>query len=841
MKALTINLKLIILVVFSLVILSGTILTVSVIKSSEYAKNDKLAQLNSITASKKQHIYSYFHDLEGLLISVANTSSTVDAMNYLSRFFYEMESELSFEDLNINDIKKEISSHYQNEYVNNINFNLSNIPSKKSLDSYLPQTNNGLLAQYIYIIKNDSAIGEKNGMLESTSYENLYTLNHSKYHDTFNTILKSYNLYDVFLVDNQGSVVYSTFKEKDFATNLKNGPYSNSGLAKVHEKALKLNKGEVAFADFKPYEPSYNTPASFMATPVINKKGKRYGNLIFQFPVSEIDGIMNFNGKFEKAGLGKTGNSYLVAQDYTMRNNYRFLESVKDEDVLSSKSTISLFEIRTDSTEKALSKQSGSQEIVNFAGENVLSSYDYFDVFGTTWAIVSEIDTKEAMEKNIDLNYMLGAISLGVLIIISIFSIFLLRSSIGRPLKEFEEGLLNFFKYLNNEIKDVKSLNDSKGDEIGKMSHVINVNIDKIKDSLEKDRVLINETVDVLSNFEKGDLSQRITKETTNPSLNELKNVLNKMADNLESNIHNILNVLEKYTTYNYLDNVDTKDLKEHILKLANGVNSLGDSITQMLIDNKTNGLNLDRNSDVLLRSVNTLSNNSNEAAVSIEETSAALEEINSNVQANNQNVQKMTQHAKEVTDSVKQGEELASKTSLSMDEINEQVNSINDAITVIDKIAFQTNILSLNAAVEAATAGEAGQGFAVVAQEVRNLASRSAEAAKEIKTLVENANVKANEGKEIADVMKNGYSSLSSNINNTIELIEAVSISSREQETGISQVNDAVASLDKQTQENAAIAQSTNKVALDTDTISKRIVSNADEKEFKGKDNIRI
>ena len=125
------------------------------------------------------------------------------------------------------------------------------------------------------------------------------------------------------------------------------------------------------------------------------------------------------------------------------------------------------------------------------------------------------------------------------------------------------------------------------------MSNVINVNIDKIKESLEKDRVLINETVDVLSNFEKGDLSQRINSSTTNPSLNELKNVLNKMADNLESNIHNILTVLEKYTTYNYLDNVDTKDLKEHVLKLANGVNSLGDSITQMLVDNKTDGLNL--------------------------------------------------------------------------------------------------------------------------------------------------------------------------------------------------------------------------------------------------------
>jgi methyl-accepting chemotaxis protein len=96
----------------------------------------------------------------------------------------------------------------------------------------------------------------------------------------------------------------------------------------------------------------------------------------------------------------------------------------------------------------------------------------------------------------------------------------------------------------------------------------------------------------------------------------------------------------------------------------------------------------------------------------------------------------------------------LANKTTQAMEEINVQVNSINDAISIIDQIAFQTNILSLNAAVEAATAGEAGKGFAVVAAEVRNLANRSAEAAKEIKTIVENATIKANNGKNIANTM---------------------------------------------------------------------------------------
>ncbi|WP_226813974.1 methyl-accepting chemotaxis protein, partial [Aliarcobacter butzleri] len=141
-----------------------------------------------------------------------------------------------------------------------------------------------------------------------------------------------------------------------------------------------------------------------------------------------------------------------------------------------------------------------------------------------------------------------------------------------------------------------------------------------------------------------------------------------------------------------------------------------------------------------------------------------------------------MAKLSSEVTASASQGEKLANETTVAMDEINNQVHLINDSISVIDQIAFQTNILSLNAAVEAATAGEAGKGFAVVAQEVRNLASRSAEAAREIKAIVENATNKANQGKEIATNMIDGYKELNQNISQTINLISDIEMSSKEQ-----------------------------------------------------------
>ncbi|OQR40843.1 chemotaxis protein, partial [Aliarcobacter cryaerophilus] len=206
------------------------------------------------------------------------------------------------------------------------------------------------------------------------------------------------------------------------------------------------------------------------------------------------------------------------------------------------------------------------------------------------------------------------------------------------------------------------------------------------------------------------------------------------------------------------------------------------------------------------------------------------LEEITGNVTNTTEKIAQMSVLAKNVTDSASQGLALATKTTRAMDEINQQVTAINEAITVIDQIAFQTNILSLNAAVEAATAGEAGKGFAVVAQEVRNLASRSAEAAREIKSLVENATAKANEGKDIADEMI---------LVLKINLISDIEMSSKEQLSGIEQINDAVNQLDQQTQQNAAISTQTNDIAITSDKIAKLIVEDANKKEFHGKNDI--
>ncbi|MBP6163122.1 MAG: methyl-accepting chemotaxis protein [Aliarcobacter sp.] len=451
--------------------------------------------------------------------------------------------------------------------------------------------------------------------------------------------------------------------------------------------------------------------------------------------------------------------------------------------------------------------------------------------------LVTIQDEMSQARKNMIIFGLLSAFGIGLTMILArtiAFTILIDVDSVKR-------GVENFFAFINFEKDDIELINVKSNDELGMMSKIINQNIENTKVNIQKDRALIADTIRVTNAINKGYLNTKIELGSNNPSLNELKNIINEMLETLNGNVSNILKVLTSYSKLDFRPKIAENNLEGIIKELEKDVNILGEVITQTLLENKRTGVTLSNNANILTKNMHGIATAANSQAASLEETAASLEEITSNITNNTQTTAKMADYGNKVKTSISLGQELANKTVLSMEEINSQTSAINEAITIIDQIAFQTNILSLNAAVEAATAGEAGRGFAVVAGEVRTLASRSAEAAKQIKTLVENAQKKTHEGKEIASDMIKGYAQLNENITVTLDLIQDVTTASKEQSVGMIQINDAVNSLDQITQQNAQNASQANEIAQKTLDISNTIIEQADAKEFNGKDSINI
>jgi len=357
--------------------------------------------------------------------------------------------------------------------------------------------------------------------------------------------------------------------------------------------------------------------------------------------------------------------------------------------------------------------------------------------------------------------------------------------------------------------------------------------MEKVKADLKQDEIVINETNDILQKTASGFFVYEVTATASNPHVEAMKSNLNFMIKTMKVTLDKINLTLRNYSQSKYDYQIDDKGIYGDLGSVTAGIKLVGNNTSEILAMIMNTGEQLNKSTHTLTDASSGLSSSSNTQAASLEETAAALEEITSKMKINTQTTTQMSQLASDLTISASEGETLALSTSQAMEQIANEVSAINEAIEVIDQIAFQTNILSLNAAVEAATAGEAGKGFAVVAQEVRNLASRSAEAANEIKSLVEKAITKASSGKNISLNMISGYKKLNDNISNTTHLINEVSTSTQEQQNAIIQINDAITNLDQATQRNSNVANDISTLSTHIDTMSNKLVSAASKANF--------
>ena len=218
--------------------------------------------------------------------------------------------------------------------------------------------------------------------LDSSERLPQYSRVHEDLHPLLRRFIEERGYYDLFLIDPEGNVIYSVDKEDDFGTNLRSGPWRDTGLAQVFREALAMPGGEVAFVDFAPYEPSAGAPASFAAGTVSDGSGELLGIFALQTPSEPVNEIMHFT-----SGMGETGETYLVGEDRLMRSDSRFSES----------SSILKTKVDNSSVTNALEGQSGIHEILDYRDVSVLSAYVPLALNSSHWAVIAEIDTEEVL------------------------------------------------------------------------------------------------------------------------------------------------------------------------------------------------------------------------------------------------------------------------------------------------------------------------------------------------------------------------------------------------------------------------------------------------------------
>jgi class 3 adenylate cyclase len=440
-------------------------------------------QLTSVRASKAYQIESYFKTIRNHIQTLSNDISVGTAILEFTRAYSQLESVTLPADNS-----QKITAYYQNEFLPKLAKTEQGSPV---LNSFLPESTASNYLQYHYIATNPNPIGKKH-LLDKANDGSEYSRIHERYHPIFRNIIEKFGYYDMFLIDPQGTVVYTVYKETDFTTNYTTGAYNDSNLARLVAAVRRSKQKDYAsIIDFESYAPSYGAPAAFIAAPIFNQS-KFVGVLAIQVPVDEINNVMTGNRKWESDGLGKSGETYLVGQDYLMRSVSRFLVETPEEylqtlatlgvnketlnRIRQYKTSILEQKVRTLAAEEAITGKQGIKTIRDYRDIPVLSSYAPLQIEGLNWAILSEIDLAEAYAPIYDFERQL-LISATLLMLVVILLAMAMASVFVKPINQLIESAR---KVASGQLDAIATLETQ--DEFGELAQSFNAMVLSLRD-----------------------------------------------------------------------------------------------------------------------------------------------------------------------------------------------------------------------------------------------------------------------------------------------------------------------------------------------------------------------
>ncbi len=646
--------------------------SLSYFNSKQVIENIVMNNLTAIREVKATQIEDYFSLINKQILTMAEDDMIISATKKFKDEFHVVSEGVG--DSEIDKYKSSMKTYLSDEFLPRLNENLY---VDKTVSEFTSNDKETIILQYNYISNNENEVGNKHALDKASS--NLgYNEIHNKYHHIIRHYLEEFEYYDIFIVDDKtGHIIYSVFKEADYATSLIDGPYKSSNIADVYRKALEINSGEFVIEDFAFYDPSYSAPASFIASPIF-EGNDRVGVLIFQMPVDAINNIMTSGEDWSNVGLGLSGETYLVGSDNFARSSSRFLiedkegylKALKDggvdnvilDEIDHLDTSILLQPINSQSSIDAINGKTGTTIIPDYRDIKVLSSYKPLKLDGLDYAILSEIDESEAFTSIKTLGLIIiimGLITTGIVVSLSL----LISFRLTKPLEESTKILKDISE---GEGDLTKRITVKSEDEIGQMGKWFNLFVSKLVD-------IIRELVG------------------TSDELKETVVEFDDMMDDSNNNIKDIINSIENVNDSLQNNASISEETSASILELSD---------TAAVIYKQT--LEATKNSDKVNGAIKT-------GQVSIDDAVKAIEDL----KLNSKNVSHV------------------------LGGLQVSADKIGDVVNIIQSISEQTNLLALNASIEAARAGAHGKGFAVVAEEVRKLAEESNSSTESIREMI--------------------------------------------------------------------------------------------------------
>ncbi len=856
MNTIRIKIKLLLgfLFISAFAILAIGILTYTNAKQS--FEEEAFNKLIAVRELKAQQIEDYFRQVQNQVKTFSEDQMVIDAMKSLKTSFKNLDEEIQLDDGKIAKHKTNIKGFYEQKFLKK----LSQVSdSTAALPFYLPEKNNAVYLQDVYIASNVNKVGEKHE-LHAANDGSHYDKQHQKYHPIIKSYLEKFGYYDIFLIDHiSGDIVYTVFKEVDFATSLFTGPYRNTNFAKAVRIANQSQEKDfTVVVDFEAYAPSYDAPASFIATPIFDE-GTKIGILAFQMPIERINNIMTSKQQWTNVGLGESGETYIVGHDFTLRNQSRFLiedtqgyfAAIKKaglpaatiEKIRTYNTSIGLQVVKTKGVEDALNGNTDIKIFPDYRHISVLSAYKPLRIKDMKWVIMSEIDEAEAFKPVYLMRKRVFTIA-GVVFVIAIIMAILFARSIARPVKTIAKHaesisigdlsldikikgtneigqLAESFRNMQRNLRekalaiiqiskgnfDIKPCVTSEKDELG-------IAIGKIVEMFNK---LIDEYNFNTENIKHGNFTSRYRSSGFKGAFAEIM----KNADRIAQTFVNHLNIFPTptfvlnnqcqitFANKAFKELINKKDdeiIMQHCTTVLwskagqygagktletgkNEVDQIRIAINSKELDIRYIGAPIINNNKLVAslgliqdltvvkkaqqdmeiiadyqnNEVDKLSNVLNAMAIgdfstnyTVEEDKFGIYETHKNFSeiqtALNTTINNLAFMIKEIQKSAEIVSDNSMKTSQissqaiarvtqatdAMQQLGKAANEIGEVTNVIMLIAEKTNLLALNANIQAASAGDAGKGFSVVANEIKELSMQSSVAAENISKKIE-------------------------------------------------------------------------------------------------------